>query len=175
MLWGGRGGPVVTPRLGAPDPRVEVRALARLPTVYVLFTVAMFAVSLIALVDIVSRDDSQVRGLPKLVWVLLVVFLPLLGSALWFIVGHDWSAARAAGSFGGRSSENVSFGDPRRSERIGFGGSRRASSWSSQPAAPRQRTTEEQLADLDREIEFHEQQARLRALEVEVEKRRRLD
>ena len=175
MLWGGRGGPVVTPGLGAPGPRVEVRALARLPTVYVLFTVAMFAVSLIALVDIVSRDDSQVRGLPKLVWVLLVVFVPLLGSALWFIVGHDWSAARAAGSFGGRSSENVSFGDPRRSERIGFGGSRRASSWSSQPTAPRQKTTEEQLADLDREIEFHEQQARLRALEVEVEKRRRLE
>ena len=175
MLWGGRGVPVVTPGLGAPDPRVEMWALARLPIVYVLFTVAMFAVSLIALVDIVSRDDSQVRGLPKLVWVLLVVFVPLLGSALWFIVGHDWSAARAAGAFGGRSSENVSFGDPRRSERAGFGRSSRASSWSSQPAAPRQRTTEEQLADLDREIEFHEQQARLRALEVEVEKRKRLE
>jgi hypothetical protein len=175
MLWGGWRAPTVTPGLGEPAPRVEVGALARLPTVYVLFTVAMFAVSLIALVDIVSRDDSQVRGLPKLVWVLLVVFVPLLGSALWFIVGHDWSAARAAGSFGGRSSENVSFGDPRRSERVGFGGSRRASSWSSQPTAARQKTTEEQLADLDREIEFHEQQARLRALEVEVEKRKRLE
>ena len=116
-----------------------------LPTVYVLFTVAMFAVSLVALVDIVSRDDSQVRGLPKLVWVLLVVFLPLLGSALWFIVGHDWSVAR----------ENVSFGDPRRAERAGFGGPSRASSWSAQPVAPRQKSTEEQLADLDREIEFH--------------------
>lgn len=138
--------------------------------VYVLFTVAMFAVSLIALVDIVSRDDSQVRGLPKLVWVLLVIFVPLLGSALWLIVGHDWSAAHGAGS-----SENVAFGDPRRSERIGFGSSRRASSWSSQPTPPRQKTTEEQLADLDREIEFHEQQARLRALEVEVEKRKRLE
>ena len=153
------------PELGGRDTSARAEPLARLPTVYVLFTVAMFAASLIALVDIVSRDDSQVRGLPKLVWVLLVVFVPLLGSALWFIVGHDWSTPR----------ETVSFGDPRRAERIGFGGPRRASSWSAQPVAPRQKTTEEQLADLDREIEFHEQQARLRALEVEVEKRKRLE
>jgi hypothetical protein len=143
--------------------------------VYVLFTVAMFAVSLIALVDIVSRDDSQVRGLPKLVWVLLVVFVPLLGSALWFIVGHDWSAARGGGPFGAGESGGLSFGDPRRAGRVGSVHPRRASSWSAQPVAPRQKTTEEQLADLDREIEFHEQQARLRALEVEVEKRKRLE
>ena len=140
---------------------------------YVLFTVAMFAVSLVALVDIVSRDDSQVRGLPKIVWVLLVVFVPLLGSALWFIVGHDWSAARGGGPFGAGASGGLSFGDPRRAERPGLGGPRRTSSWSTQPTAPRQRTTEEQLADLDREIELHEQQARLRALELELEKRRR--
>jgi hypothetical protein len=133
--------------------------------VYVLFSVAMFAVSLVALVDIVSREDSQVRGLPKLVWVLLVVFVPLLGSALWFVVGHDWSAAREAAASRG----------PRRAGRPGLGGPHRASSWSAQPPAPRQKSTEEQLADLDREIEHHERQARLRALEAEVEKRERLE
>ena len=109
----------------------------------VLFSVIVFAVSLIALVDIVSRDDSQVRGLPKLVWVLLVVFVPLLGSALWFAVGHDWSTQRP----------NVLFGDPRRS--AGHGAPRRASSWSSPSPVVRPKSTEEQLADLDREIELH--------------------
>jgi hypothetical protein len=37
----------------------------------------------------------------------------------------------------------------------------------------RAKTTEEELADLDREIEFHEQQARIRRLEAELEQQRR--
>ncbi|MBD8704868.1 PLDc N-terminal domain-containing protein [Frigoribacterium sp. CFBP9039] len=125
---------------------------------YVLVSGLMFALVLIALVDIVTRQDGQVQHLPKLVWVLLVVFLPLIGSILWFAVGRERSAP----------SEHVSFGDPRRRERLGFGGQRTQTvTTTSRPLS-----TEEQLAALDREIEFHEQQARLRALEIEVEKRR---
>jgi hypothetical protein len=125
---------------------------------YVLVSGLLFALVLVALVDIITRQDGQVQHLPKLVWVLLVVFLPLIGSILWFAVGRERSAR----------AENVSLGDPRRRERLGFGGPR------TQTVAPAARplSTEEQLAALDREIEFHEQQARLRALETEVEKRR---
>jgi hypothetical protein len=36
------------------------------------------------------------------------------------------------------------------------------------------RTTEEELAELEREIEFHEQQARLSRLEAELKERRKL-
>lgn len=125
---------------------------------YVLVSGLMFALVVIALVDIITRQDGQVQHLPKLVWVLLVVFLPLIGSILWFAVGRDWSAA----------TENITFGDPRRRERLGWAGSPSRSA----VAPTRPLSTEEQLAALDREIEFHEQQARLRALEAEVERRR---
>jgi len=132
----------------------------------VLISVLLFVTVILALVDIVTRDESQVRGLPKLVWVLLVVFLPLVGSVLWFIVGHDWGAVR----------ESVVSRGPGRSGLLGGGGAPGRSVGAGRaPVGPRPRTTEEQLADLDREIEFHEQQARLRALEAEVERRRSTD
>jgi hypothetical protein len=57
-------------------------------------------------VDVVRTPSGSTRTLPKWVWLLVVVVLPLLGGVLWFIVGR-----------------------PRR-ERPRFGGGRR------QPMAP---------------------------------------
>lgn len=44
-----------------------------------------------ALVDIITSDNWRVRFLPKVGWVLLVVFLPLIGSILWFFLGKERS------------------------------------------------------------------------------------
>jgi hypothetical protein len=89
-----------------------------------------------ALIDVILRDNSQVKHLPKLVWVLLVVLLPLIGSILWFALGREYAGA------------GVSIRMPRRQAAA------------QRPAPPAQRsapvdtrTTEEQIADLDREIE----------------------
>lgn len=41
-----------------------------------------------ALIDIIGTDDSRVRGLPKLAWVFVVIFLPLIGSLAWLAVGR---------------------------------------------------------------------------------------
>lgn len=121
----------------------------------IVFSVVLFALLIGALVDIIVRSDDQVKHLPKIVWVLLVVFLPLIGSILWFTVGREYSQPIDLGT----------FGDPRRSEKAA-----RARS-----AAPttRAKTTEEELADLDREIEFYEQQDRIRRLQAEVDEQRR--
>ena len=40
------------------------------------------------LVDIITTDDAQPFGIPKLIWMLLVVMLPLVGSVVWLIVGR---------------------------------------------------------------------------------------
>lgn len=40
---------------------------------------ALFAVMLFSIVDILVIDRSRVRHLPKLVWVVLVVFLSVIG------------------------------------------------------------------------------------------------
>ena len=41
-----------------------------------------------ALVDCITTTAERCRNLPKVAWVLLVVFVPLLGSLLWFGFGR---------------------------------------------------------------------------------------
>lgn len=108
----------------------------------------IFALMVVALIDAITRRDDQVKHLPKFAWVIFIVLLPLLGSVLWFTIGREWSAP----------GEPMSFGDPRR--------------WSkdaatpSAPAASRDtRSTEEQLAALEREME-------IAALEEQLRRRR---
>ncbi|AXH34614.1 hypothetical protein DVJ78_03545 [Humibacter sp. BT305] len=107
---------------------------------YVIFSFLLLALMIGALVDIIRRDEGQIKHLPKVVWVLLVVFLPLIGTVLWFTIGREYDR---------RPTENVSFGDPRR--------------WHREPppspaAGPARdtRSTEEQLAELEREIEYYD-------------------
>ena len=129
---------------------------------YILISAVTFLVLLAALIDIITRPEDQVKHLPKLFWVVLVILLPFLGSILWFTVGREW----------GDGTENVSFGDRRR--------------WDRSQAAPtpapvrpspthRELSTEEQLAALEREAEFYEKQARIRRLESELDGKRTTD
>jgi len=108
----------------------------------------VFALMVVALIDAITRRDNQVRFLPKFAWIVFIILLPLVGSILWFALGREWSAG----------PEAVSFGDPRR--------------WSKEPEAPPApprapdlRTTEQQLADLERE-------ERAAQLEAEIRRRR---
>jgi hypothetical protein len=115
----------------------------------ILFSLLVIALMVGALVDIIRRDDAQVRFLPKMAWIIIVILLPLIGSLLWFAIGREYSEAglriprmRPAARPAARRPE------PR-------------------PAPPIDtRSTEQQIADLDREIE----EWRLRQ---EIEKRRR--
>lgn len=114
-----------------------------------LFSILVIALMVGALVDIIKRDDSQVRFLPKMAWIIIVILLPLIGSLLWFAIGREYS------------EEGLRIPRMRAAAR---------------PTAPRPeprpvtpvdtRSTEQQIADLDREIE----EWRLRQ---EIEKRRR--
>ncbi len=102
-----------------------------------LFTLLTIALMVFALVDIIRRDDAQVRYLPKFVWLILVILLPLIGSILWFAIGREY---------------------PQQGIRLGRPGRRETAPAAQAPPAPPappqdRRTTEEQLADLDREIE----------------------
>ena len=115
---------------------------------YVLIGVLTFVLVLAALIDIITRDSLLVRHLPKVTWVILVIFLPLIGSIVWFAVGHDW----------GERAEAIPFGDPRR-----------------QDAAVERLRTEYVVdeAAVEAELRLSEKQARIRRLEAEVEAKRR--
>jgi hypothetical protein len=119
---------------------------------YVVVSVVTLLLVIGALADIITRQDGQVKHLPKLVWVMLVVFLPLIGSILWFTIGREYSGP-AAGAFDVRP----------------------ASRQHPEPAVPvrgRTESTEEQLLRVEREIEFYEKQARIEKLQAEADRRR---
>ena len=110
-----------------------------------MISVLLLGVLVFAIVDIITTEEWRIRHLPKVAWVLLVVFLPLIGSVLWFVLGKERSAPQTLGS----------FGDPRRQE-----------------AVARPSSTEDDLAAIEREIEFHEKQAEIRRLEAKLRAKR---
>ncbi|MBG6057565.1 hypothetical protein RCH16_000913 [Cryobacterium sp. MP_M5] len=132
---------------------------------YMLISAVFFLLLLGALIDIITRQDGQVQHLPKLVWIMIVILLPVIGSILWFAVGREYAAPIDRGT----------FGDPRRSQ------ARPSRPGEPRPGEPSRgkysggssRSTEDELADLEREIEFHAEAARIRTLEAEIEARRK--
>lgn len=50
---------------------------------------------LYALVDAAMSDANRARGVSKPVWVVLIVVLPVIGAALWFIIGRGRGPAPA--------------------------------------------------------------------------------
>ena len=46
------------------------------------------ALTIYAVVDCVQSDDHVVRGLPKLVWVFVILLFPVAGAAAWLIAGR---------------------------------------------------------------------------------------
>lgn len=111
-----------------------------------VLTLVLFVVTL---VDIIRRPDDQVRFLPKFVWLIIAILIPFIGSLLWWALGRDWSQS----SIPQRVAPQRAAAEPKQPQR----------------PAPRRvdvRTTEQQLADLERE----EKEERLRA---EIARRRR--
>lgn len=115
-----------------------------------LFSLLVIALMIGALIDIITRDSSLVKFLPKLAWIIIVILLPLIGGLLWFGLGREYGES------------GIQMPRMRRAERP-------AAPTDVRPAPPRDnRTTEQQIADLDREIE----EWRLRQ---EIEKNRGTD
>ena len=115
---------------------------------YFLLTVIPIALLVFALVDAITTDDSQVQHLPKFWWLVLIVILPLAGSIAWLVAGK---------SRGHTTREHVPLGDPRRHEEV----------------VARFRSEADELAEIEREIEYHEREARIRRLEAEIAARKR--
>lgn len=44
------------------------------------------------LFDLISTDSSAVQNLPKMVWLLLIIFLPLIGGVAWLLLGRPSGA-----------------------------------------------------------------------------------
>lgn len=50
--------------------------------------VIALALSIYCVVECVQSDDHHVRGLPKLVWVFVILLFPFAGSIAWLVAGR---------------------------------------------------------------------------------------
>ena len=56
------------------------------------------------IIDIISSEETAVRNLPKIVWLVLVVLVPLVGAIAWLAVGRPEGASVRPGGSGGSST-----------------------------------------------------------------------
>ncbi|HJQ44530.1 MAG TPA: PLD nuclease N-terminal domain-containing protein [Jatrophihabitantaceae bacterium] len=52
---------------------------------------------LFCVIDVITTDESQMRNLPKAVWVLIVLILFDIGAILWLVAGRNWQSSGARG------------------------------------------------------------------------------
>jgi hypothetical protein len=57
------------------------------------FGVLVFALCIYCLVDVIGRSDGEIRNLPKLWWIVLVLLFPLVGSIAYLAVGRPQGTA----------------------------------------------------------------------------------
>lgn len=55
----------------------------------VLPVLLALGLAIYALVDCISTPDEQVRHLPKLVWIVLIVLIQIVGPVTWLITGRQ--------------------------------------------------------------------------------------
>ena len=47
--------------------------------------------------NVITTPEDRVRNLPKLLWLVLVIFLPLVGGIAWLVAGRPVGGSRAGG------------------------------------------------------------------------------
>jgi phospholipase D-like protein len=55
----------------------------------------MLGLWLFCLLDVITTDEAQVRNLPKMAWVVIVIFLFEIGAAAWLIAGRPRGQGRS--------------------------------------------------------------------------------
>lgn len=64
---------------------------------YLLLFVVQIALTVVALISCLSAEEDEIRALPRLIWVLIILFFPLVGSIAWFLAGRPAKAEGGGG------------------------------------------------------------------------------
>ncbi|PTA46744.1 PLD nuclease N-terminal domain-containing protein [Micromonospora sp. RP3T] len=56
---------------------------------YVLLFLVQVVLAVCALISCLSAEDGQVKALPRMIWVLVILFFPVVGSIAWFVAGRE--------------------------------------------------------------------------------------
>ncbi|MGY0005532.1 PLD nuclease N-terminal domain-containing protein [Micromonospora sp. I033] len=61
---------------------------------YGLLFLAQIVLAVCALISCLSAEEGEIRALPRVAWVLIILFFPLVGSIAWFVAGREAGARR---------------------------------------------------------------------------------
>ncbi|MCR6484126.1 PLDc N-terminal domain-containing protein [Amycolatopsis sp. OK19-0408] len=64
-----------------------------------LLGVVTLGLWIFCLADVITTDESSCRNLPKGLWLLLVLVVPLVGSIIWLVAGRPQQVSRARGPY----------------------------------------------------------------------------
>ena len=59
-----------------------------MPKLLIGLGLALVILTVYTLVDCAVFDRKRIRGLPRWVWIFVIVLVPLIGPLLWLLVGH---------------------------------------------------------------------------------------
>jgi hypothetical protein len=62
--------------------------------VWLFFFIADIVLTAAALISCLSTEDEDIRTLPRIVWVLIILFFSPIGAIVWFFVGRDQAVRR---------------------------------------------------------------------------------
>lgn len=77
-----------------------------------LVSLALFALWLFCIFDVIGTDESACRNLPKTMWLILVLFLPAVGGVAWLIMGRPENVTFTPGSSAYRTAPRGVDGPP---------------------------------------------------------------
>ncbi|PZG22859.1 hypothetical protein C1I95_04505 [Micromonospora craterilacus] len=60
---------------------------------YILLFVVQVVLAVCALISCLSAEEDDIRHLPRIAWVLIILFFPLVGSIAWFLAGRERKTA----------------------------------------------------------------------------------
>jgi hypothetical protein len=66
------------------------------------------------LVDVITTDEGACRNLPKGMWLLVVLIVPLVGSIVWLVAGRPQHGERALGRYERRQPAYPEYDRPGR-------------------------------------------------------------
>ncbi|MEV0427192.1 PLD nuclease N-terminal domain-containing protein [Micromonospora sp. NPDC050495] len=61
---------------------------------YGLLFLAEVVLAVCALISCLSAEEGEIRALPRVAWVLIILFFPLVGSIAWFVAGREPAGRR---------------------------------------------------------------------------------
>jgi len=62
---------------------------------YGFLFLAQVVIAVFALISCLSAEEGEIRALPRIAWVLIILLFPLVGSIAWFAAGREPTARRS--------------------------------------------------------------------------------